>query len=102
VFESWTFIFSRDVYWNVKRLTRRLLKRQSDVVRSEGIPAMPEGLSRWNPIWDQSRAESGKDYVYQDDQVHIATDFECGSGEHIRAEGDGYALDVEPEPGDHE
>ena len=60
------------------------------------------GLSKHNPIWDQTRASIGNDYVYEDDNVLIATDFECGNGHHIRRLGPGeYALDVEKEPGDH-
>ena len=60
-----------------------------------------QGISNWNPNWDRTRAESGGDYVYTDQDVLIATDFECGNGKHIRREGDGYALDLEPEPGEH-
>ena len=60
-----------------------------------------KGLSTWNPIWDQTRAQSGKNYVYEDEDVLIATDFECANGENFRPDGEGYAIDLEPEPGDH-
>ena len=59
------------------------------------------GLRHWNPVWDQTRAESGGAYVYGDEEVMIATDFECANGTNIRPDGEGYALDLEPEPGDH-
>ena len=64
---------------------------------------MGVGLRRLNPIWDQTRANDGQDRVYEDDGVLIATDFECGNGKSIRQTGtDAYALDLEPEPGEHQ
>lgn len=62
---------------------------------------MNQGLRHWNPSWDQTRAESGENYIYEDEHVLIATDFECASGINFRPDGDGYAIDLEPEPGDH-
>ena len=60
------------------------------------------GLSKHNPIWDTTRSERGGDYVYEDEDILIATDFECGNGHHIHRTGrDEYALEVEAEPGDH-
>lgn len=62
------------------------------------------GLCTHNPVWDQTRAAlaAASGYVLEDDGVLIATDFECGNGHKIRRESDGaYALDLEPEPGEH-
>jgi len=40
--------------------------------------------------------------VYEDDDLVLATDFECGNGRAIRALGpDHYAMELEPEPGVH-
>ena len=63
---------------------------------------MAEGLAGWRDTWDRTRAASGGAYVFEDDDVLIATDFECGNGTNIRAEDDGYALDLEPEPGENQ
>ncbi len=62
---------------------------------------MDDGLSYWQLGWDQTRARRGNDYVFCDDRVTLATDFECGNGVGPRREDDGYALDLEPEPGEH-
>ena len=63
---------------------------------------MDKGLSRQNPIWDQTRTREGKGCVYEDKQVLIATDFECGNGTSIgRAGPDTFAMELEPEPGEH-
>lgn len=63
----------------------------------------PAGLAQYRPYWDQTRALSGRGCVYEDDSLFIASDFECGNGRNIRQEGSGlYALDLEPEPGNHE
>jgi len=60
------------------------------------------GLSKHNPIWDQTRAQSECDRVYEDDGILIATNFECGNGKSIRSTGaDHYEMSLEPEPGDH-
>ena len=62
---------------------------------------MNQSLRYWNPSWDQTRAQSGNTYTYEDEAVHIATDFECASGTNFRPDGNGYAIDLEPEPGEH-
>ena len=59
------------------------------------------GLSDWRAGWDQTRARRQSDYVLVDDRITLATDFECGNGCHPRREGEGYAVDLEPEPGSH-
>jgi len=60
------------------------------------------GFSKHNPIWDQTRKTTLDGLVYEDDEVVIATDFECGNGRNIRKLGAAeYSLDVEPEPGEH-
>ncbi len=61
------------------------------------------GLSRYRPYWDQTRSQSGCGCVYEDDSLVIATDFECANGRNARRESEQlYALDLEPEPGNHE
>jgi len=63
---------------------------------------MALGLSQYRPTWDRTRATCGGDYVYEDDEILIATDFECGNGQNIRRlDAARYALDLEPEPGRH-
>jgi len=63
-----------------------------------------EGLSKYNPAWDQSRRAraDAEGYVLASDGVLLATDFECANGHNIRQSGpDSFEIDLEPEPGDH-
>ena len=55
----------------------------------------------FNPIWDKSRRDF-PNTTYGDDQLLLASNFECGNGHKFRklAE-DRYAADIEPEPGQH-
>ena len=63
---------------------------------------MSQGLSAYRPWWDQTRAQVGAERVFEDDDLLIATDFECGNGRAIRPlGGDRYAMDLEPDPGAH-
>ena len=60
------------------------------------------GLSRYDPRWEQARANGDESRVYEDDGVLIATDFEGGNGRDIRLLGpDHYAVTLELEPGTH-
>lgn len=60
------------------------------------------GLSTYNSSWDQTRANQAAEYVYEDDSIIIATDFEGGNGNKIQRSGNAlYELDLEPEPGDN-
>ncbi len=63
-----------------------------------------EGLSKHNPVWDQTRRARAHEqgYVLASDSVLLATDFECANGRNIRQNGpDSFEMDLEPEPGDH-
>jgi hypothetical protein len=62
---------------------------------------MASGICEQLNGWDRTRAERGGAHVFADDRVELATDFECGNGAHPRSEGGGYAIDLEPEPGEH-
>mgnify|MGYP001460693824 CR=1 FL=1 len=55
----------------------------------------------YNPIWDTTR-RSFPERAYEDDDVILASNFECGNGYNFRKLPSGrYAVDIEPEPGDH-
>jgi len=52
------------------------------------------------PYWDRSRASKGKNYSYEDKDILIATDFECGSGEEIvKVNDNSFQMRSETEPG---
>jgi len=56
-------------------------------------------LSRYISYWDQSRARAGRDYCYEDEEIIIATDFECGSGRGIRRLGENqFQMHCEADP----
>ncbi len=62
------------------------------------------GLSKWDPVWDQSRHARAdvQGYVLESDGVLLATDFECANGRNIQQTGqESYEIDLEPEPGKH-
>lgn len=55
----------------------------------------------YNPIWDRTR-QALPARVYEDEDIILTSDFECGNGFHFRKLPNGrYALDIEPEPGNH-
>ena len=57
-------------------------------------------LSTFEKHWDGSRAVMGAKYSYEDEDILIATDFECGSGEEIlKVEDDTFVMRSETEPG---
>ena len=57
-------------------------------------------LSTFEDHWDGSRALLGAKYFYEDEEILIATDFECGSGEEIlKSEDDTFLMRSETEPG---
>ncbi|MBT7303438.1 MAG: hypothetical protein HN849_28165 [Victivallales bacterium] len=77
-------------------------KATGDREREKGLETVSE-LSTHNPIWDQTRARRTGTFVYEDDEVLIATDFECGNGHRIRKLGSlEYTIEAEPEPGKHQ
>ena len=55
----------------------------------------------YHTVWDDARREL-PDRVYEDADVFLASNFECGNGFRFRRVADGrYSLDIEPEPGSH-
>ena len=55
----------------------------------------------YNPIWDAAR-QALPDRMFEDEQVVIASTFECGNGYRIQRLDNGrYAVHIEPEPGVH-
>jgi len=60
------------------------------------------GLATFNPAWDGTRSRTDDTRVYEDADVLIATNFECGNGRDIRKTGENaFAVTLEPEPGNH-
>ena len=85
-----------------QRIIRPHPKATGDREHERGLETVSE-LSTHNPIWDQTRARRTGTFVYEDDTILIATDFECGNGHRIRRLGSlEYMIEAEPEPGNHQ
>lgn len=54
-----------------------------------------------NPLWDSAR-ENLTDRIFEDDEIVLTSNFECGNGYQIRRlSGCAYEIHIEPEPGNH-
>ena len=55
----------------------------------------------YKAIWDKSRSALAGT-VYEDGEIVLASNFECGNGYNFRKVGpDRYFIEIEPEPGEH-